>query len=86
MTFTSLLQIDGPLQWKIIYVGSASNESHDQILEEFEIGPFEEPSTMKFEIECEAPDAKKIPAEELLCTFILILGVTAIILTVSYKG
>jgi len=35
ITFTALQAISLPLEWKIIYVGSAKNEDFDQILEEF---------------------------------------------------
>lgn len=72
------------MEWKIIYVGSAKNEEYDQVLEEFEIGPIDEQSTMKFSVECPAPDFTKIPPDELICTFLFILGVTAIIITISY--
>ena len=35
ITFTALEPISAPLDWKLIYVGSAKDESYDQILEEF---------------------------------------------------
>lgn len=72
ITFTALEPIPELLEWKVIYVGSAKDESYDQILEEFEIGPINEESTMKFEVDCPAPDFSKIPKDELICTFIVI--------------
>jgi len=35
ITFTALQAIAEPIEWKIIYVGSAKNEDFDQTLEEF---------------------------------------------------
>ena len=63
ITFTALQRIPGLLEWKIIYVGSAKDETYDQILEEFEIGPINEESTMKFTVDCPAPDYLKIPKD-----------------------
>lgn len=61
VTFTLVEPLSFPLGWKIIYVGSAYNEDHDQILEEFEVDLNESCGTLKFDIECNAPDASKIP-------------------------
>ena len=41
---------------------------------------------MKFTVDCPAPDFSKIPKDQLICTFILNLGVTALIITVSYRA
>ena len=41
---------------------------------------------MKFTVECPAPDFTKIPRDELVCTSYFILGVTAFIITVSYRN
>ena len=68
ITFTALDSISHPLDWKLIYVGSAKDENYDQILQQFEIGPILEESTMKFSVECPAPDFTKIPRDELICT------------------
>ena len=35
ITFTALDSISYPLDWKLIYVGSAKDEAYDQVLEEF---------------------------------------------------
>ena len=86
VTFTALEALQFPISWKIIYVGSAISEDYDQTLEEFDIDPIENSSTLKFDISCSNPDANKIPRNELLCTFSIMLGVTALILTASYRG
>ncbi len=73
------------IEWKIIYIGSAEDESYDQILDSVEIGPLQVGS-MKFMLEVEyilkqapAPDFNKIPEKDLI-------GVTAILLTCSYNN
>ena len=68
ITFTAVEPVPWPLEWRIIYVGSAKDEEKDQLLEEFEIGPIAEASTMKFSVECSPPDYRLIPADELICT------------------
>jgi hypothetical protein len=35
ITFTAVEELQHALVWKIVYVGSAFNEDHDQILEDF---------------------------------------------------
>jgi histone chaperone ASF1 len=67
VTFTALQPLPTPLTWKITYVGSAFTEDYDQTLEEFEIGPIPEASTMSFTVECDPPELKRVPREELLC-------------------
>ncbi len=63
ITFSNMAALREPLEWKIIYFGSAENEDCDQILEEFEIPPVEEVQTMKFELSCQPPDYNKVPRE-----------------------
>nr|VVW86844.1 unnamed protein product [Nymphaea colorata] len=50
VTFTALAPLPTALNWKITYVGSAFSEEYDQVLEEFEIGPIKEASTMSFTV------------------------------------
>ena len=61
VTFTALEPLPFPLSWKIIYVGSALSEDYDQTLEEFDIDPIEQNSTLKFDISCANPDPHRIP-------------------------
>eukprot|EP00826_Nyctotherus_ovalis_P024709 TRINITY_DN1907_c0_g2_i1.p1 TRINITY_DN1907_c0_g2~~TRINITY_DN1907_c0_g2_i1.p1 ORF type:complete len:209 (+),score=47.20 TRINITY_DN1907_c0_g2_i1:55-627(+) len=73
-TSSSLLVIE----WKVIYIGSASDDKYDQVLDTVEVGPLA-CGSMKFTFEADAPDPKLIPQED-------ILGVTAVLITCSYKG
>lgn len=41
---------------------------------------------MKFTVDCPPPDYSKIPRDELICNVIFYLGVTALIITVSYRN
>jgi histone chaperone ASF1 len=72
LTFSALTQLPHTLTWRLTYVGSAFSEEHDQLLEEFEIGPIPEPSTMSFTVEVDPPDLALVPREELLCKYDLI--------------
>ena len=39
VTFECISILEDDLEWKIIYVGSANDESQDQVLEEVLVGP-----------------------------------------------
>ena len=86
VTFTALEALPFPLSWKIIYVGSALSEDYDQTLQEFDIDPIESSCTLKFDISCPGPEAIKIPSRELMSNFCHYSGVTALILTASYRS
>mmetsp|Transcript_47162 Transcript_47162/g.121876 ORF Transcript_47162/g.121876 Transcript_47162/m.121876 type:complete len:165 (-) Transcript_47162:2040-2534(-) len=75
--FECLTDLADDLEWKIIYVGSASDSKYDQVLDSALVGPVERGS-MEFEFGAEAPDIVKIPEAD-------IVGVTVILLTCSYK-
>lgn len=77
VTFETLRAIEEEIEWSITYVGSAMDETHDQQLDSFSMGPLQI-GTMQFEMEVEAPDHLKIPSKDDL------LGVTALIISVSY--
>jgi len=42
------------IEWKIIYIGSASDEKYDQVLDTVEVGPLA-CGTMKFTFEVQSP-------------------------------
>ena len=65
------------LEWKLTYVGSAESAAHDQILDTVVVGPV---PVGKHQFVCQAdqPDPEKIPVADAL-------GVTAVLLTCSYK-
>lgn len=66
------------LEWKIIYVGSASSEAHDQTLDSVLVGPVPA-GRHRFVFQANAPDTAKIPSDDAV-------GVTVVLLTCSYKG
>mmetsp|Transcript_4947 Transcript_4947/g.9068 ORF Transcript_4947/g.9068 Transcript_4947/m.9068 type:complete len:217 (-) Transcript_4947:40-690(-) len=65
------------IEWKVIYVGSAEDESYDQELESVLL-PAETPGRFGFILQVDAPDPQRLPVED-------ILGVTIILLSCSYK-
>ena len=65
------------LEWKIIYVGSASSEAHDQTLDSVLVGPVPA-GRHRFVFQANAPDTAKIPSDD-------VVGVTVVLLTCSYK-
>lgn len=66
------------MEWKIIYVGSASSESHDQVLDSVFVGPVPA-GRHRFVFQADAPNTDKLPAEDAV-------GVTVVLLTCSYKN
>lgn len=65
------------LEWKVIYVGSAEDEKHDQELDSVLVGPVAVGKN-RFTLEVPGPCADLIPVKD-------ILGVTVLLLTCSYK-
>lgn len=76
LTHTHIHNTD--LEWKIIYVGSASSEAHDQTLDSVLVGPVPA-GRHRFVFQANAPDTAKIPSED-------VVGVTVVLLTCSYKS
>ncbi|KAJ8544833.1 hypothetical protein K7X08_017416 [Anisodus acutangulus] len=66
------------LEWKLIYVGSAEDETYDQLLESVFVGPVNV-GTYRFVLQADPPDPARIRAED-------IIGVTVLLLTCSYVG
>ena len=65
------------MEWKVVYVGSAENSSHDQTLDEILVGPVPV-GVNKFILQADAPDPASIPNSD-------VLGVTVILVTCSYR-
>mmetsp|Transcript_13312 Transcript_13312/g.20883 ORF Transcript_13312/g.20883 Transcript_13312/m.20883 type:complete len:189 (-) Transcript_13312:258-824(-) len=65
------------LEWKVVWVGSAKSEKHDQVLDEVEVPP--EMGVNTFEFVVDGPDPAKIPSSDLI-------GVTVIMLQALYQG
>lgn len=78
ITFECLEQLTKDLEWKLIYVGSATSSDYDQELDSLLVGPIPV-GVNKFEFTAEPPALNKIPTSELL-------GVTVILLTGAYDG
>jgi len=78
ITFECIEELEDDLEWKIVYVGSASDESKDQTLEEVMVGPVPL-GTSKFSLESPGADWEGIPAQDRL-------GVTVLNVCCSYKG
>ncbi|KAK3036532.1 hypothetical protein RJ639_030973 [Escallonia herrerae] len=66
------------LEWKLIYVGSAEDETYDQLLESVLVGPVNV-GNYRFVFQADPPDPSKIREED-------IIGVTVLLLTCSYLG
>lgn len=75
--YECLYSLKEDLEWKMIYVGSAESDVHDQVLDSVLVGPVLA-GNYKFIFEGNAPDPSKIPTDDLI-------GVTGILLTCSYK-
>lgn len=73
-----LLPSVSDLEWKLIYVGSAEDETYDQVLESVLVGPVNV-GNYRFVFQADPPDPSKIQEEE-------IIGVTVLLLTCSYQG
>eukprot|EP00914_Ancora_sagittata_P031611 GHVO01064067.1.p1 GENE.GHVO01064067.1~~GHVO01064067.1.p1 ORF type:complete len:188 (+),score=31.42 GHVO01064067.1:40-603(+) len=76
--FECLEPLQDFLQWKLVYVGSAEDKTHDQELDVIELGPVQR-GTMKFIFTAAAPNFQKLPVDE-------IQGITVVLLTGSYRG
>ena len=66
------------LEWKVIYVGSASGPQYDQELENVLVGPVPL-GTSTFVLTAPAPSPALIPEED-------VLGATVVLVCCSYKG
>ncbi|KAG0351759.1 Histone chaperone asf1 [Podila minutissima] len=77
ITFECIAPLKADLEWKIIYVGSANSESHDQTLESIMVGPVPV-GVNKFVFQADAPKPELIPHGD-------IVGVTVILITCSYQ-
>lgn len=77
ITFECLLPLEEDLEWKVLYVGSAEDTTHDQVLDEILLGPIPV-GINKFILQADAPDISQIPNED-------ILGVTVVLVTCSYR-
>ncbi|KAE9449482.1 hypothetical protein C3L33_18618, partial [Rhododendron williamsianum] len=70
--------IEADIEWKLTYVGSAEDETYDQVLESVLVGPVNV-GNYRFVFEADPPDPSKIREDD-------IIGVTVLLLTCSYLG
>ncbi|KAF8949142.1 Histone chaperone asf1 [Haplosporangium gracile] len=77
ITFECIAPLATDLEWKIIYVGSADSNAHDQVLESIMVGPIPV-GVNKFVFQADAPKPELIPHND-------IVGVTVILITCSYQ-
>ncbi|KAK1390032.1 Histone chaperone ASF1B [Heracleum sosnowskyi] len=78
ISYECLVPLKDDLEWKLIYVGSAEDDSYDQLLESVLVGPVNV-GNYRFVFEADPPDPVKIREED-------IIGVTVLLLTCSYVG
>ncbi|XP_072946707.1 histone chaperone asf1 [Epargyreus clarus] len=78
LTFECREELKEDVEWKMIYVGSAETEEHDQVLDTIYVGPLPEGKHM-FVFQAPPPDVTRIPENDAL-------GVTVVLLTCSYRG
>jgi len=67
------------LEFKLTYVGSAEDESRDQILDTILVGPIEKAGRMVFVFEADPPNKELLPPSE-------VVGVTVLLLTCDYRS
>ncbi|XP_043695503.1 probable histone chaperone ASF1A [Telopea speciosissima] len=78
ISYECLIPLKDDLEWKLVYVGSAEDESCDQLLESVFVGPVNV-GNYRFIFQADPPDPSKLPEED-------IIGVTVLLLTCSYLG
>ncbi|CAB4265127.1 unnamed protein product [Prunus armeniaca] len=78
ISYECLTPLKDDLEWKLIYVGSAEDETYDQLLESVLVGPVNV-GNYRFVFQADPPDPSKIREED-------IIGVTVLLLTCSYLG
>ncbi|OAY60454.1 probable histone chaperone ASF1A [Manihot esculenta] len=78
ISYECLTPLKDDLEWKLIYVGSAEDETYDQLLESVLVGPVNV-GNYRFVLQADPPDPSKIREED-------IIGVTVLLLTCSYLG
>lgn len=78
VTFECIAPITDDLEWKVVYVGSASSSRYDQELDAVLVGPVPV-GVSKFILQTPHPDPAKIPDDD-------IVGATVIMIQCFYKN
>ena len=72
--FDVLSPLQGPIEWRAIYVGSADSIEYDQILGYLSV-PIDQPGEKQFEWSIRAPDPRLIPSlDDLLGASVLMIS------------
>eukprot|EP00005_Dracoamoeba_jomungandri_P005857 CAMPEP_0174260360 /NCGR_PEP_ID=MMETSP0439-20130205/9663_1 /TAXON_ID=0 /ORGANISM="Stereomyxa ramosa, Strain Chinc5" /LENGTH=171 /DNA_ID=CAMNT_0015344587 /DNA_START=6 /DNA_END=521 /DNA_ORIENTATION=- len=78
ISFECISELSDDLEFKLVYVGSASGPEHDQELESVQVGPIGM-GIHKFIFKAPPPNPEKIPQSDFL-------GVTVILLSAYYQA
>ncbi|KAI8534508.1 hypothetical protein RHMOL_Rhmol10G0095300 [Rhododendron molle] len=78
ISYECVTPLKDDIEWKLTYVGSAEDETYDQVLESVLVGPVNV-GNYRFVFEADPPDPSKIREDD-------IIGVTVLLLTCSYLG
>lgn len=78
ISYECLDALQDDLEWKLTYVGSAEDDTYDQLLESVFVGPVNV-GKYRFVLQADPPEPSKIREED-------IIGVTVLLLTCSYVG
>lgn len=78
ISYECLDALKDDLEWKLTYVGSAEDDTYDQLLESVFVGPVNV-GKYRFVLQADPPEPSKIREED-------IIGVTVLLLTCSYVG
>ncbi|XP_059316835.1 histone chaperone ASF1B-like [Lycium ferocissimum] len=78
ISYECLAALKDDLEWKLTYVGSAEDDTYDQLLESVFVGPVNV-GKYRFVLQADPPEPSKIREED-------IIGVTVLLLTCSYAG
>ena len=76
VTFECLQELDDDLEWKVVYVANANDQTQDLVLDEILVGPVPV-GINKFVLQADPPSPEAIKED--------LLGVTVVLVTCSYK-
>lgn len=65
VSFECLALLPDDIEWRLIYVGSAESDEHDQMLDSVLVGPMQV-GGYKIVFQAEAPDPRRIPPHDLI--------------------
>eukprot|EP00540_Astrosyne_radiata_P011606 CAMPEP_0116825762 /NCGR_PEP_ID=MMETSP0418-20121206/2154_1 /TAXON_ID=1158023 /ORGANISM="Astrosyne radiata, Strain 13vi08-1A" /LENGTH=208 /DNA_ID=CAMNT_0004454323 /DNA_START=1280 /DNA_END=1906 /DNA_ORIENTATION=+ len=75
VTFECLQELEDDLEWRVLYVGHAQDQTKDLVLDEILVGPVPV-GINKFVLQADAPDPSQLEEP---------LGVTVVLVTCSYR-